>query len=71
MTTRKFLNAQFDTFIKLIMEQFITNEREAGYADCKKDMQDDLEAVVAMLDGDTDRKKISNYIKEYLLHKKD
>lgn len=38
-----------------------------GYEDCRKDMKEDLEAVVGMLGGKADRKKIANYIEEYLV----
>lgn len=40
---------------------------EQGYADCRADMEMDLEAVIGMLIGGTKRQKIANYIREYLL----
>jgi len=43
------------------------SERQKGYEDCRKDMIEDLKSVVNMLEGVTDRNKVVNYIKEYLL----
>jgi len=33
----------------------------------KKEIQSDIQSVLNQLDGDVDRKKIANFIKEYLL----
>ena len=33
----------------------------------KEEIQDDINSVLNMLDGDTDRKKIANFIREYLV----
>jgi len=61
-------------FIRTVRQEAL----EQGYADCKKDMKEDLESVVGMLEGIPSEKmeksrdylvKIVNYIRKYLLEK--
>ena len=54
-------------YIKIMKNKL--NLRQLGYGDCRQDMKEDLTAIVNMLKGDVSRKKISNYIKEYLIKK--
>lgn len=58
--------AHFD-WLKRSMFKLIQEAIERGHADCKKDMEGDLQSVIGMLTGGTDRQKIANYIKEYLV----
>jgi len=36
-----------------------------------EEIREDIKSVLNMLDGDTDREKIANYVREYLLIKTD
>jgi hypothetical protein len=38
-----------------------------AYEASREEIQSDINSVLNMLDGDTDRKKIANYIREYLV----
>lgn len=35
--------------------------------EARREVKGDIQSVLAMIEGDTDRVKIANYIKEYLL----
>lgn len=47
-------------------QQIIKEAKEKGFIPEKED----IELVLTMLNGDTDRVKIANYIREYLLTNK-
>ena len=46
---------------------FVNKECSEVFLQIGKQQQKDIQAVLSMLEGDTDRKEIVNYIKEYLI----
>jgi len=52
------------------MKKFITNPLlEKALSQQKQEIEQDLQTVITLLESTTDRQKIANYIKKYLLTK--
>ena len=44
---------------------------QRGREEERRELQRDVQSILAMLDGDTPREKIANYIREYLVDNQD
>jgi hypothetical protein len=49
------------------LEGILSTSLDTAFEAGKEEIQSDINSVLNMLDGDTDRKKIANYIREYLV----
>ena len=61
------LDEEFATFLAGDGSKFSDEIREQVKKQVREEIQSDINSVLNMLDGDTDRKKIANYIREYLV----
>lgn len=49
------------------LDRYIAGKVNEMWKEETVEMQQDINSILAMLDGDTDRKIIANYVREYLI----